>query len=341
MVLKFEQQLSSEDAAIIRDIYSKRRFFADLKDYRLFYKDFRNFLKTSSRIHYEYFRETSVLKKLGSFTFPKSSIDAFPKNSMDTGGAFTEYLQYEKEQTFAPLKLGFGENPWSNGFSFYLEEAGEDGDTIFSLSQIYNDWMDEELDYESDEESENLLARGLILDFATYFHNLFPLCQQIYKTLLANKKSLTRYIGKNLLQDFLLLFSLKAPISGFPVIDFSKLPTKKTFSKRTIKPQTNWLKLGHCEHYYYKNKGKAGAKWVKTLNDIELWLNASNKLITIITPMAGQSSSGAIFAEESSEVFDVFAKNDISDWINQIISSTFFADRLYQNFKTRIVLDNI
>lgn len=341
MVLKFEQQLNLKDAAVIRDICSKRRFFAELKDYRLFYKDFRNFLKTSSRIHYEYFRETSVLKKLGSFTFPKNSIDAFPKNSIDAGGAFTEYLQYEKEHTFAPLELGFGENPWSNGFSFYLEEEGEDGDTIFSLSQIYNDWMDEELDYESDEESEKLLASGLILDFATYFHNLFPLCRQIHKTLLANKKSLTRYIGKNLLQDFLLLFSLKAPISGLPVMNFSKIPTKKTFSKRTIKPRANWLKLGHCEHCYYKNEAKAGAGWVKTLNDIDLWLNASNKLITIITPGKEQNSGGAIFAEECSEVFDAFVKNDISDWINQIISSTFFADRLYQNFKTRIVMDNI
>lgn len=332
MVLKFEQQLSPNEAAIIRDICSKRRFFADLKDYRLFYKDFRNFLKTFSRIHYEYFLENSVLKKLGSFTFPK--------NSLDTEAGFTEYIQYEKEHTFELLKFGFGENSWANGFSFFLQEEGED-DTIFSSNQIYTDWMDEELEYESDEESENMLAKGLILDFATYFHNLFPLYRKIYETLLTNKKSLTRYIGEALLKDFLLLFSLNSQISGIPVMDFSKLPTKKTFSEETRKPQDNWLKLGHCDHYYYKNEAKAGAKWVRTLNDINLWLNASNKLITIITPRGEQSSNGAIFTNIHSEVFEAFVKNNISDWINQIISSTFFADKLYQNFKARLVLDNI
>lgn len=329
MVLKFEQELSSKDAMVIREIYSKRLFFSNLKDYRLFYKDFRSFLKTSTQMSYHYFLDNLVLKKLGSF--------AFPKNSLENDAMLANYFQEEKPYTIDNLKLGFGENYLSNGFSFFLQEP-KDNDSVFSLGQFYSDWMDEELEYEKDEESENLLANGLILDFASYFHDLYPLYQKIHKTLGSNRKSLTRYLGENLLNDFLLLFSLKPQILEVPALDFSKLPLKKTFfNKASLDPEKAWLKLGNCERLYYKNKA---GKSEKVLANIELWLGSSNELIILITKGKLQSSD-EVAVDLKSEVFNAFVKEELGDWLKQILTSTFFADRIYQKFKTRLVLDNI
>jgi hypothetical protein len=332
MILKFEQQLSSKEAALIRNIYSKRRFLADLEDYLLFYKDFRSFLRTSSHMHYEYFLEKSVLKKLGSFTFPISDLEnATP----------ADYEQREKAITIDDLEFGFGENSLATGFSFFIREK-KDNVPVFSLNQIYNDWMDEELDYERDEECENMLAKGLILDLATYFHNIFPLYQKIHKILLLNRKSLAKYIGGNLLNDFVLLFSLNSQSAAIPIMDFSKIPWKKTFfEKAATKPEPSWLKLGGCDHYYYKNRAEGEDNWGRTLNGIELWLNGANKLITIITPEDMQSSGYPYLVDPQSVVFDNFVKDNVNDWINQIISSTFFAENIYQKFKARMVLENI
>jgi len=334
-MLKFEQQLSSKDADVLRNLASKRNFLAALKDYRLFYQDFRSFLRTFSANkqgwyfrHYAYFLKKSVYKKLGSFTFPISGLE--------NTGASSDYVQEEKEYTVKDLELGFGENSLATGFSFFLR-AREDNVPIFSLNQIYNDWLDEELDYESDEADENaVLTTGLLLDFATYFQNLFPLYQRIAKTLLANKKGLTKYIGENLLNDFLLLFSLSSQGAAIPRVDFSKFPSKSYLLENTVpKTKPPGLKLGNCESYYPKNNTGEGPF------KLELWLSASDKLGVLITSEAKQKAGAPAWEDLQRGEFEAFVKAKVSDWLNQIIASTLFADRLYQKFKARLVLENI
>jgi len=78
--------------------------------------------------------------------------------------------------------------------------------------------------------------------------------QRINKTLLANKKGLAKYIGENLLNDFLLLFSLDPQVIVIPNVDFSNLPSRSYFLEKTDpKAKPAGLKLGNCEHSYRKN----------------------------------------------------------------------------------------
>jgi hypothetical protein len=326
MNLEFEQSIGSENANILRNIYSKRKFLAHLKDYRLFCKDFRNFLRNNSKVHYDYFREKPILRGIGSYIFPQ--------NSIDRNRELSYYLQESTAEKINNLMIGFGGNQWVDGFTFFLKGPNKKG-TVFSLSQIYNDWMDE------DDENEEILAEGLILDFATFFYNLQPLQEKIEEILLSSENYLVEHIGKNLFNDFVLLFSTNQESKNIPIIDFSKISIEKTFLEEDDSEiKEGWIQLGSCDHYY-KNEKNPKESWGRSLNRVDLWLSDSDKLVTIVVPEEMQSFGYPYLVNFKSKVFDNFVKHDVNDWVNRIISSTIFADNIYQNFKSRLIIDNI
>lgn len=246
----------------------------------------------------------------------------FPKNNLVNGGDFIGFLQ--EEEITKELELDFCEKYEDESLAFIVRDVSQG--SLIASEVIYDE-------FEGGQGIPGDDYCGFILMLGIFFHNKICVYKKIHKLLTLKKQAYAKKFGVAFIEDMLLLFSASYKKAPQQKIELSLTDLKKArISSNKI--QKTWLKIGNIDTF--------ACSW----SDIDgcfddclgFYLDKDNKLILDV---AYNSTNRKKISDFEDKEFDKFILGIMKEWVNQYLSAIAFTTCIYDEIKTKMLLENI
>jgi len=321
MILKYMQQLNSEDAERLRSARKKIALLDALPDAKYLceaaaaYKG----LQPSSK--------TTVLLLPLSFDLGKFSRPQYELVKTKEEYGFRKTAK-EGQEAAERLKLVLGQsNNWP-GTTLTVEQYG---DLLFLLGPFCAQKYLKASPY--------VRENGVIGEIACFFNNRREIYEKIGAVLLLEAEKISEVLGKEFFEDLLGLFSV--PREKEKLLDFSITPIN--MEKHLWAEQAKETQALFIQKSMLYPAGRCGSDWFNPDIESTVWLKANNQLIIDTSMTCGVTSwNHENIKEVATEApYLEFINNEILELLKQTVAMANFGMKIYEKSKFRILLENI